>query len=154
MALLLVSTVSAMILAGPRVLHALGEDYRLFRWLGHHNADGIPARAVMLQALLSLVFLWSSSFESILVFSGMTMGLNTFFSVLGLFVRRYRGQRSGHYEVPLYPLPPLLFLLVTGWALAYTALARPQEAVFSVVVIFSGALLYLVSHLSERGSAK
>ena len=37
LALLLVSTVSAMVLAGPRVLHAIGEDYPTFRFLKFHQ---------------------------------------------------------------------------------------------------------------------
>ena len=49
LAMLLISTVSAMILAGPRVLHAIGEDFPLFRGLGKTNQDGIPARAILLQ---------------------------------------------------------------------------------------------------------
>jgi APA family basic amino acid/polyamine antiporter len=47
LALLLVSTVSAMILAGPRVLHRIGQDFALFRPLGRLNRDGIPAVAVI-----------------------------------------------------------------------------------------------------------
>ncbi len=91
MSLLLVSTVSAMILAGPRVLQRVGEDFVLFKALAVCNGDGIPARAVITQSLIALVFLWTASFDQVLVFSGATMALNTFFTVLGLFILRRRG---------------------------------------------------------------
>jgi APA family basic amino acid/polyamine antiporter len=150
--LLLVSTVSAMILAGPRVLHRIGEDFALFRLLGRTNADGIPSTAVMVQAGLALAFLWSASFDRILVFSGATMALNTFFTVLGVFVLRWRRpQLVRPFRTWLFPLPPLLFLFITGWTLLYVVLQRPIEAMITLFIVASGAVFYLVSrHLGER----
>ena len=43
---ILISTVSAMILAGPRALQRLGEDYPRFSLLGRRNSDGLPAPAI------------------------------------------------------------------------------------------------------------
>jgi APA family basic amino acid/polyamine antiporter len=146
LAMLLVSTVSAMILAGPRVLHRIGQDFALFRPHGRLNRDGIPAVAVMTQAAVALVFLWSASFDRILVFSGATMALNTFFTVLGVFVLRWR--RPGlprPFRTWLYPLPPVIFLLITGWTLWYIVLQRPVEAMISVAIVVSGALCYFAS---------
>ncbi len=146
LALLLVSTVSAMIIAGPRVLHTIGEDYVLFRVLGETNTDGIPVRAILFQAALSLGFLWTSSFESILVFAGATMALNTFFAVLGVFVLRWRQPDLPRpYRTWLFPVPPLIFLTITGWTLIYTVLQRPAEAWMCLAVIVSGAVFYKLS---------
>lgn len=146
LALLLVSTVSAMILAGPRVLHRIGEDFPLFKVLGRVNGDGIPATAVVVQALVALLFLWSASFDRILVFSGATMALNTFFTVLGVFVLRWRQPGLDRpFKTWLYPLPPMIFLLITGWTLLYIVLQRPIEAMICVGIVVSGAVFYLVS---------
>jgi APA family basic amino acid/polyamine antiporter len=146
LALLLISTVSAMIVAGPRVYHAIGEDFWIFRSLGERNSDGIPVRAIVLQLLVCLVFLWTSSFESILVFSGATMALNTFFAVFGVFVLRWRrSQQTRPYSIWLYPLPPLLFLAITGWTLIYTVAQRPAEAWMCLGIIVSGAVFYGLS---------
>jgi len=146
LALLLTSTVSAMIVACPRVLHAIGQDFPAFRELGVVNADGIPARAILLQCGVTLLFLWTSSFESILIFSGATMALNTFFAVLGVFVLRWtRPEIERPYKTWLYPLPPILFLGITGWTLVYTVAQRPVEALMSAGIIISGGLFYLAS---------
>lgn len=146
LALLLISTVSAMILAGPRVWHAMGEDYPLFRELSAVNEDGVPVRAILLQGLISLLFLWTSSFESILIFAGATMALNTFFAVLGLFVLRWKQPELARpYRVSLYPLPPLIFLAITGWTLLYTVMQRPLEAWLCLGVLVSGAIFYRIS---------
>jgi APA family basic amino acid/polyamine antiporter len=152
LALLLISTVSAMIVAGPRVLHAIGQDFPVFKALGVSNTDGIPARAILLQCAVTLLFLWTSSFESILIFSGATMALNTFFAVLGVFVLRWtKPALERPYKTWLYPLPPILFLAITGWTLVYTVVQRPVEALMCAGIIVSGAVFYIASvHLGKR----
>jgi APA family basic amino acid/polyamine antiporter len=152
MSLLLISTVSAMILSGPRVLQRIGEDFALFAPLGRRNDDGIPVNAVLVQAAIALLFLWTASFERVLVFAGATMALNTFFTVLGVFVLRVRRPELPRpYRVWLFPLPPLLFLLITGWTLVYILLDRPVEAAITLAIVFSGLLLYGVSVRAGRG---
>jgi APA family basic amino acid/polyamine antiporter len=145
LALLLISTISAMILAGPRVLHRIGQDYPRFAALAKENADGIPVTAIALQSATALAFLWSASFEQILVFSGATMALNTFATVLGLFVLRWRRPDIERpFKVSLYPLTPLVFLIITGWTLTYVVIQRPIEALISVAVVVSGGAFYLI----------
>ncbi|MEC8268553.1 MAG: amino acid permease, partial [Pseudomonadota bacterium] len=66
----LISTVSAMIMAGPRALQRLGQDYRGLGWLGKTNQGGLPANAIAFLGLVALGFLWTSTFEQILLFAG------------------------------------------------------------------------------------
>jgi APA family basic amino acid/polyamine antiporter len=146
LALLLISTVSAMILAGPRVLQSIGEDYPVFSTLSRTSSDGIPRTAIVAQATLTLIFLWTASFDRILVFSGATMALNTFFTVAGVFVLRARRRgQPGPFRIRAFPLPPLFFLGVTGWTLTYIVLQRPVEALISAGIVGSGALFYLLT---------
>jgi APA family basic amino acid/polyamine antiporter len=146
LAMLLISTVSAMILAGPRVLQVIGQDFAAFRALAKLNADGVPAVAIAVQAGLALAFIVSASFESILVFAGFTLGLNTFFTVLGVFVlRRTRPDLPRPYRTAWYPLSPLVFLAVTAWTLTYILMERPIEALWGLAIVASGALCYLLT---------
>jgi len=146
LALLLVSTVSAMIIAGPRVLQVIGQDFSAFRLFSRTNDNGIPVIAIGFQSALSLVFIFTSSFESILVFAGFTLGLNSLFTVAGIFVLRYRQpELERPYRTWLYPLPPLVYLSITGWTLLYILIERPVEALVGVAIIASGGIFYLVS---------
>ena len=77
LAVLLVSTVSAMTMAGPRVLQVIGEDFKPFRSLSRVNSHGIPTIAIMFQSSLAFIFIISSTFESVLVFSSFVLGINT-----------------------------------------------------------------------------
>ena len=151
LALLLVSTASAMIMAGPRVLQVIGEDFSAFRMLARTNTHGLPSVAVAAQSALALAFIWTASFESILVFAGFTLGLSTFLTVLGLFVLRMR--RPGlprPYRLTAYPLPALVYLAIGGWTLAYILLERPQESLMGLALIGAGAAFYGLTRMFER----
>ncbi|WP_419160924.1 APC family permease [Candidatus Palauibacter sp.] len=155
LALLLVSTVSAMVLAGPRVLHAIGGDYPTFRLLRRENARGVPAVAIFTQAGISLAFILTESFETILVFSGFTMGLNTLLATAGVFVLRRRGPPVPASETPPYrtwgyPVTPAIFLAVTGWTLAYILIDRPLEAGLGLGLIAVGFAIYAVTRARDR----
>ena len=72
------------------------------------------------------------------------MALNTFATVLGLFILRWRQpQLPRPFRVTLYPITPLIFLGITGWTLTYVVIQRPVEALISAAIITSGGLFYL-----------
>jgi APA family basic amino acid/polyamine antiporter len=80
------------------------------------------------------------------VFAGFTLGLNTFFTVLGVFVlRRTRPELPRPYRTPWYPWTPLLFLGVTGWTLIYILMERPIEGLWGLGIIASGAVFYAIT---------
>ena len=151
LAVLLVSTVSAMVMAGPRVLQVIGEDHSLFRRLGRTNRDGIPAVAIVTQAALSLVFIVTASFETILVFAGFTLGLNSLLTVAGVFVLRVREPDTERpYRVWGYPFTPLVYIGLTLCTLTYIAMDRPTEALMAIPLIGSGLVLYLIARRRRR----
>jgi APA family basic amino acid/polyamine antiporter len=151
MSLLLVSTVSAMTIAGPRVLQVIGEDFKSLAFLSKRNADNIPYRAIYFQSTLTILFILTSSFESILVFAGFTLALNSLATVLGVFVLRYRQPNLPRpYRTFLYPLTPLVYLALTGWTLSFVLLNKPTEGLFGLGIIAAGLLFYLVSERRSR----
>ena len=155
LALLLISTVSAMTMAGPRVIQVVGEDFPKLSFLGRKNSSGIPARSIFLQSTIAVIFIISSTFESVLIFAGFTMALNTFASVLGLFVLRLRKPDLVRpYRAFLFPLTPLIFLGVTGWTLTFTLIMRPVEVLFSFGVIIVGLIFYYLTSSQDQNSNK
>jgi APA family basic amino acid/polyamine antiporter len=144
MASLLISTVSAMTIAGPRVLQVIGEDYSVFRPLARTTREGVPRRAIYLQSALAIVFILSAQFESVLVLSGSLVAMNSFFTVLGLYVLRFREPELDRpYKAFAYPIAPAIYLVLTGSALVFGLAARPMEGAFVLGVIAAGAGLYL-----------
>lgn len=155
LSLLLISTVSAMLLAGPRVLQVMGEDHRLFKWFSLTNRDGIPVKAIYFQGALTLFFVLTSSFDSILIFSGFTLGVNSFFTVIGVFILRYtQPDLQRPYKIRFFPWPPLVFLTLILWTLVYIAYHRPEEALWGFLIIVSGVVFYvLLAAVQKQGKS-
>jgi APA family basic amino acid/polyamine antiporter len=151
LAMLLISTVSAMLMAGPRVLQVMGQDFRMLRFTARVNEDGIPNTAIYIQSALAVLFILTSSFESVLLFAGFTLALNSFVTVFGVFVLRWRQpELERPYRTFLYPLPPLIYLTLMGWTLWFVLVNRPVEGLFGLGVIASGLVVYWL--LSNRSS--
>ena len=155
LALLLISTVSAMTMAGPRVLQAIGEDFSLFSKLAELNRHGVPMIAIIFQGALALVFIVSATFESVLIFSSFVLGVNTLFSVIGVFVLRWKKMNiKGAYKTFAYPFAPLIYLGVTLWTLIYVLISRPIEGWIGVAMIAAGAVLYYFSANQSHDSGR
>ena len=154
LSLLLVSTVSAMILAGPRVLQVIGEDFPVFRFFAARNSEGVPARAILLQSGLTILFISTATFESVLVFSGFVLGLNTLFTVAGVFILRWRARGESDsadvYRTFGYPLTPLIFIGLTVWTLAFLSFNRPVEVAFGLGIVATGFVAYGIARLLGR----
>ncbi|MBT5903049.1 MAG: amino acid permease [Opitutaceae bacterium] len=151
LSLLLISTVSAMTIAGPRVLQVIGEDYSVFKRLAKKNADGIPSLAILVQSSIAVIFVLTSSFQSILLFSGFILGLNTIFAVSGLLVLRWRQpDLKRPYRTWLYPLPPLIYLGLMFWTLFYITKSQPKEAFIAAAIIIAGTIAYALARKFDR----
>ncbi|MFM8657616.1 MAG: APC family permease, partial [Chthoniobacterales bacterium] len=151
----LVSALSAMVWAGPRVAMVLAEDHpRFFGIFRHRNADGIPVNAVIAQSALTLLLLLTATFEQVLVYTQLALLACGFLVVLGLMILRHREPALPRpFRVPLYPLTPLLFLAISAFALVYTAVSRPIEAVCGAVTMLVCLLLYFPAR-SRRDPAQ
>lgn len=143
----LISAISAMVWAGPRVAMVMGEDYpRIFGWLKTRSAAGIPVKAVLTQSALSVILLLTSTFENVLVYAQFALLACSFLAVLGVMVLRRRDPELPRpFRVPLYPLTPLLFLAISGFAMVYTASIRPIETALGLLTLLAGLLVYLLA---------
>ena len=151
----LVSALSAMIWAGPRVAMVLAEDHpRFFGLLRRRNTDGIPVPAVIFQSALTLLLLLTATFEQVLVCTQLALLACGFLVVVGLMVLRWREPLLPRpFRVPLYPLTPLLFLAISAFAMVYTAVSRPFEAMCGAVTMLLGLLLYFAARGDGKSAA-
>jgi len=140
--LLLISTVSAMVFAGPRVMQVMGEDIKFFHFLSIKRND-IPRNAVIFQGVLTLIFIFSSSFDQALTFAGFTLSLVTFLTVAGVFVLRIRKPELDRpFKIPGYPVTPIIFLVLVGWTLIFILRDKPTESIAGLLTVFAGLVIY------------
>lgn len=154
-AMLLVSTISAMTLAGPRVIEAMAVDLPPLRPLAERSASGAPARAVLLQSALALAFVLTDAFEAVLIYAGFALTLFSLLAVVGVLVLRQREPDLPRaYRTWGYPWTPLFFAGFSLWTLIVVARDRPIEAVGGAVTLGIAALLtWLVTEPREDEAA-
>ena len=139
----LISAVSSMTWIGPRVTMSMGEDHWLLRFLGRKNSYGVPANAVVAQLLIVNVLLLTRSFELVVIYIQFALLLCSLLTVLGVFVLRVtRPNISRPYRVWLYPMPPLIFALITIWMMVYLLRSKTAESIAGLVTALVGFLLY------------
>jgi amino acid transporter len=117
-------TTNGAVLTGPRVTQAMAADGLLWRPLAALDPRrGTPVLALWIQAVLSCLWLWfARGFEDVSGWFVTTSWLFYGLTTAALFVQR-RHEREGRiatpaYRTPLYPLTPLLFVLVTAAIIA------------------------------------
>lgn len=130
-AVILVSSVSAQVMAGPRVYAKMAEDGFLPRQLT--QGDGPPRRSIVLQSLLSLALLWSTQFQWLLTYIGFTLGLCTAATTLGMI--RLRLKEGDRLLVPGWPWAPSLFLLGTITTTTLSVLNKPQASLAGLATL-------------------
>ena len=144
LALSLVSTVSAMMITGPRVYYAMASDGCFFRSAARlHPRWRSPYLAIFSQALAVTIMILLGTFESLLYYIGFSLIFFTSLTTAGLMkLRRRPGWQPTRALSWLYPAIPLGFVLVTGWMLLYSVAVRPSEAAWGVGTIAAGGLVY------------
>ncbi len=144
--LALISSISAMTWAGPRVTQVMGQDLGAFRALARTNAAGIPRRAILLQTAIVILLLVTATFEQVLVYIQLTLTLSLALTVLGVFVLRWKQPDLPRpYKTWGYPVTPLLFLAIALFTLGYTLIERPVESLAGLLTVLAGLPIYLLS---------
>jgi len=139
----LISAVSSMTWIGPRVTMSMGEDHWLLRFLGRKNVYGVPANAVIVQLLIVNVLLLTRSFELVVVYIQFALLLCSLLTVLGVIVLRVtRPNISRPYRVWFYPVPPIIFAIITIWMMIYLLRSKTTESIAGLVTAMVGFLLY------------
>jgi len=143
-AFLLISTVSAQIFVGPRIMQVIGEDYKVLNFLRIKSKQNIPVRAFIIQLLLILGFIYTSTFEQIMVYSGFTLNILSTLTVAGVFISRWRDKDIERpYKTWGYPFTPAIFLILSVWTLSYVFLERPIESLIGLSISGLGIFIYL-----------
>ena len=153
---LLVSTISSMVIVGPRVIQMIGEDYSIFRILSRKNSNGIPVIAIASQSLIALILLYSSSFDMIITYISFTLSLFTTLTVLGVFILRYQQPNLERpYKTWGYPVTPAIFLILNVWFLWFVFKGKPVASLVGLGVVALGLVVYfLAKFLSKNKEIK
>jgi APA family basic amino acid/polyamine antiporter len=135
---LLLSTINSMIIIGPRVSKSIGEDFSKLNFLSKENKDESPYFGLIIQLALALIYLFTASFEQLIIYTGFVLNIFTFLSVLGLFFIKENTDRFKLRKI----IAPLLFLSYSLWLLFYGLYRKPLESGIGIAVCLIGLVIY------------
>jgi basic amino acid/polyamine antiporter, APA family len=140
----ILGSISAMIIGGPRIYYAMAHDGLFPKAIARvHPRFGTPGNAILLQAVWSVLLVFTGRFEQLLTFSGVVLILFSAMTVASVyFIRKKIGSESRIYTGWGYPWTMLLFLAFSLWILAVTFTGRPRESLLGLAVIASGVPFY------------
>lgn len=143
--LALLSSVSSMVVAGPRVYAQMARDGvfpRVFAGLseGSHGEGLRPGAAVLLQAVLAIVVVCATDLENLLGYLGFTLSLSAAATVACLFVLPKKPREERTFVD--HPVIPILYVGATLSLALLAAWHRPRQFAAMLVTLVSGVIVY------------
>jgi APA family basic amino acid/polyamine antiporter len=141
---MLLSTLSAYVLIGPRVIFAMAQagQFPAIAARLTRRAE-TPAVATAFQISVALLLLWTGSFESIVVYASVGLSVFSILAMSSIFVLRWRRPDLDRpFRTPGYPLTPAVYLIVTGLLTAAAFYARPWVSLGALLSILAGVPIY------------
>jgi APA family basic amino acid/polyamine antiporter len=144
-ALGLLSVLSAMIMAGPRVYYAMARDGLFFRCFGDiHTTRRTPIPAIVFQAVIAIGMILCAAYDTLLIYIGFTLSMTAVVTVMGLFrLRRMVPAIKRPYRTFGYPLTPVLFIAGNLWIVCHTVASRPLVVICGIATIAAGWAVHL-----------
>jgi len=151
-ALCLASSVSAMLMAGPRVYQAMGVDHPALAVLARRTRHGGPVVAMAFQAALAVVLIATASFGALLAYVGFTLSIVAGLAVVGVIVLRWREPALPRpYRTWGYPVTPLLFGGLSAWMVAHAVREKPAASWAGIATLLLAAGLHALVGRRRRG---
>ena len=143
-ALGLLSVLSAMIMAGPRVYYAMARDGVFFELFGQVNKlHRTPAHAIFLQSAIAIFIVLTASFEKLLIYIGFTLSLCAALTVIGMVrLRRRQPGLKREYKTLGYPVTPFIFILGNLWIIYFSIKSQPTASLVGLGTIVLGLIVF------------
>lgn len=137
----LLTSITAMVLAGPRVYAKMAADGALPA-VFKARAGQPPRASIALQVSTAMVLVLVADLQDLLSYLGLTLSLCLALAVSSLFVRHRR-----YGEVPnskWYPIAPILFVSCTGLFAILSAIASLAKLLAVLPTVLIGAVAYFI----------
>lgn len=149
----LISTISAMTWAGPRVTSSMGRDHTEFRFFSRLNRNGVPAVAILLQTTMVLLLIITATFEQLIQYVQALLTLSSLMVVAGLVWLRIKSPNTDRpYKAWGYPFTPIIFFAVSIYVLIFQIQNKPNEFFFGLLTLAIGVFLYWMMKRRQIGA--
>ncbi|MBK7597972.1 MAG: amino acid permease [Acidobacteria bacterium] len=150
-------SLAAVMMAAPRVYFAMARDGLFFRGVAEvSERTGAPSGAILLQAMLASLLVVIGTFDQIIAYFIFVTVLFLAMTVASIFILRKRtpvgsnsGSSAGRFQIPGYPIPPIVFLTLVALLLILLGANNPKQALLGLLVAAAGWPAYYL--FSRRG---
>jgi APA family basic amino acid/polyamine antiporter len=146
-AIQLIATISGYLWIGSRITFAMAKDHSPWKKIAVKNKNGIPVRALWLQAGISILLTLTGTFEQVLLYASFVLQLMGTLTVASIF---WLKGRKGAYKSPFKPFLQIAFILFSLWILGYMLVERPKESAIGLLFVLSGVVTYFFSNKSKK----
>ena len=149
---MIAASISAMVLAGPRVYFAMARDGLFFKGAARiHPRSRAPVVAIAAQTAWSGVLVLTGTFGQLVEYTGFAVVLFSGAATFAVFVlRRRRPSEIRPFRAWGYPLPPLVFSVASLLILVNALRENPATSGAGLVVIGLGVPLYFWVRTRDR----
>ena len=138
------ASVSAMVIAGPRVYFAMARDGLIAAPAGKiHPRFRAPTLAIVAQAIWSGILVLSGTLQSLVSYTGFAIVLFSGVAVSAVFVlRRRHPQADRPFRAWGYPWAPALFVAASAMIVVNAMWRNPVPSARGLAIIAAGAPIY------------
>ncbi len=138
----ILSSITAMSIAGPRVYFAMSRNRLLPSWLSEIDEKRkIPMKSILFQAAVAISMVAIGTFREILLFAGVILMLFSTLTV-SVLLRIPREKINSFQFWILYRLLPGIFVLINTTILINVAFGSPRETAAGFLTLMAGLPLY------------
>jgi APA family basic amino acid/polyamine antiporter len=139
------SSLSAFMLAAPRVYFAMAQDGLFLHAVSRtHPKYGTPANAILIQASVASLLALMGNFQQIIAYFIFAAVIFLALAGAGLFIARSRDRTTPNFVTPAYPATVVVFLALMSLLLVLLAHGRPLQALLGTTVVLIGLPVYAV----------
>ena len=143
---------NGIVLVGPRVYYQMAQDGLWFRFKGHlHPTFQTPDRAIIVQAVWSSVLVMTGSYRALFTRVIYTEWIFFALLALGVVLMRRRPGYAPAWRMPLVPVAPILFVIVSLMIVVNQIRVDVASAASGLAIVASGIpAYYLWTRLRPR----
>lgn len=143
--IMIAASISAMVLAGPRVYYAMARDRQFFSSLARvHPTFRTPAVAILAQAVWASILVLTGTFVQLVEYTGFAVVLFAGIAVTALFVIRRRDtEAKPPFKAWGYPFAPLVFVAASFFMVLNAIWRTPVTSLFGLSIILLGIPVFI-----------
>jgi amino acid transporter len=137
--------VNGLIFTGARISYAVGQDHKLFGYLGRWDPRwGTPSVALVVQGTIAVTLIVAlGTFIDAVLYTAATVYTFYLASTLAVIVLRFKDpSRERPYRVLGYPVTPLVFAAVCGFLIYSAVTYKPLVAASACALLGLGWVLW------------